>query len=292
MNRINQFALAVVVLISLSTSLWGQTYTFETVTDPADPTFTQLLGINNAGTIAGYYGSGGTAHPNKGFVLELPSTFTTENFPGSAQTQVTGIDSKGDTCGFYIDSTGVNHGFRRNGTKFGKIDHPGTIFNHSLGRNDLEQVVGFYNDTAGISHAYFSDTDGGVYADLILPKSVSAVATGINNSQWVSGFYTNTSGVTRGFLLQGGTFKIVDFPASTLTMVLGLNNKDQVVGSYIDASGVTHGFVLNLSTQTYTTIDDPNGIGSTVANGINDSGKIVGFYVNATGNTAGFVATP
>ena len=34
------------------------TYTFQTLNNNADPTFNQLLGINNAGTIAGYFGSG------------------------------------------------------------------------------------------------------------------------------------------------------------------------------------------------------------------------------------------
>ncbi|HWG24343.1 hypothetical protein, partial [Actinospica sp.] len=33
-------------------------YSFTTVDDPADPTFNQLLGINQNGIIAGYFGSG------------------------------------------------------------------------------------------------------------------------------------------------------------------------------------------------------------------------------------------
>ncbi|HLX51461.1 MAG TPA: CHRD domain-containing protein, partial [Streptosporangiaceae bacterium] len=39
-------------------------------------------------------------------------------------------------------------------------------------------------------------------------------------------------------------------------------------------------------------IDDPNGIGSTVVNGINKAGDLVGFYTDAAGNTDGFLATP
>ena len=34
-----------------------------------DPTFNQLLGINNEGTIAGYFGSGAQGHANKGYTL-------------------------------------------------------------------------------------------------------------------------------------------------------------------------------------------------------------------------------
>src|SRR5712692_10227913 len=70
---------------------------FQTVSFPGD-TFTQLLGINSSGTIAGYHG----ADPNnRGFVLTLPTTFTAENFPGSDQTQVIGINNRGNTAGFY-----------------------------------------------------------------------------------------------------------------------------------------------------------------------------------------------
>jgi hypothetical protein len=31
--------------------------------------------------------------------------FADENFPGSAQTQVIGINNNGDTVGFYVDSS-------------------------------------------------------------------------------------------------------------------------------------------------------------------------------------------
>ncbi|MGI8989819.1 MAG: hypothetical protein ACR2I2_09575 [Bryobacteraceae bacterium] len=40
-------------------------YLFTDITSPSDPTFTQLLGINNAGTIAGYFGSGTAGYPKQ-----------------------------------------------------------------------------------------------------------------------------------------------------------------------------------------------------------------------------------
>jgi hypothetical protein len=64
-----------------------------------DPTFNQELGINDAGVIGGYFGSGAAGHPNKGYTVVQPfktqSDFTNENFPGSIQTQVTGIHNRG-----------------------------------------------------------------------------------------------------------------------------------------------------------------------------------------------------
>ena len=72
----------------------AQQYVFENVAFPGD-TFTQLLGINDSDTIAGYHGQA----INQGFTLVLgaPNNFTSENFPGSVQTQVTGINNLGNT---------------------------------------------------------------------------------------------------------------------------------------------------------------------------------------------------
>jgi hypothetical protein len=41
-------------------------YQVLTLNDQRDITFNQLLGINNEGLIAGYFGSGNAGHPNKG----------------------------------------------------------------------------------------------------------------------------------------------------------------------------------------------------------------------------------
>ena len=43
--------------------------------------------------------------------------------------------------------------------------------------------------------------------------------------------------------------------------------------------------------RSFVTVDDPNGVGTTIVNGINDDGKLVGFYGTAPINT-GFVASP
>jgi hypothetical protein len=72
-------------------------YVFRDIINHHDVTFNQELGINNSGIIAGYFGSGAAGHPNKGYVVVPPyhgRNFTRENFPGSVQTQVTGINDQ------------------------------------------------------------------------------------------------------------------------------------------------------------------------------------------------------
>ena len=66
------------------------TYAFTTIDDSNDPTFNQLLGIDNAGEIAGYFGSAMPAgtHPNQGYTIRAPYTqaaHTDENATGSTQ---------------------------------------------------------------------------------------------------------------------------------------------------------------------------------------------------------------
>jgi len=257
------------------------TYTFQTVNYPTDA-FTQLLGINDYGDIAGYHGSGLAGHPNSGFTLDLPHTFTPENFPGAAQTQVIGINNFFTSNGFYIDGAGANHGFVKSGSTFTKVDFPATTsipkVNQLLGLNSMGQSAGFYNDAAGNSHGYIYARFGGVFSVFTIPGATTATATGVNEAGQVSGFYTDKAAVMHGFFLNQGTFTILNFPGATATQAFGLNNLGQVVGSYTDPAGLIHGFIWTNKVGFQGPVDDPSGPGATLINGINDGGLIVGFY--------------
>ncbi len=58
-------------------------YSFRTVDNNADLTFNQLLGINDAGVIAGYFGSGAQGHPNMGYLLVRTVTGVTTPVPAT-----------------------------------------------------------------------------------------------------------------------------------------------------------------------------------------------------------------
>ena len=159
----------------------------------------------------------------------------------------------------------------------------------------MHQASGYYSLSIGNTtpdFPYVYDEVGGIFEVITIPGAVGgAQATGINNSQAVCGFFIDNSGVNHGWLLNTGIFNRLDFPGSTGTQALGLNNAGQVVGFYTDAAGQSHGFVYSVSSGQYTSVDAPNGVGTTVVNGINDAGKLVGFYGTAPINI-GFVATP
>jgi hypothetical protein len=252
--------------------------------------------------IAGYFGSGAAGHPNKGYRLNPPysqANYVNENFPGSAQTQVTAIDDKGNTAGFWVTAGGTNHGFIEWNGVFASYNDPLTpkikgSVNQLLGINNAGTAVGFYNDAKGNSHAYKLNQGTGKFTPIHVPGA-SVVATGINNVGDIVGFATDAAGNTSSWLKIGTTTISYQFPGGSDTQALGINGKNQIVGSYLDGAGVLHGFVLTNPmgpTSHWQSIDDPGGVGSTVVNGINAAGDLVGFYTDAAGNTDGMLATP
>lgn len=278
-------------------------YIFQDIVNNGDPLFNQELGINNAGTIAGYFGAGGTVSPNKGYTVVSPfsqPSFTNENFPGSLQTQVTGINSVGNTVGFWVDSGGGNHGFTDIGNVFTNVDDPLStavpIFTQLLGVNSSDEAVGFYNDVNGNANGFSYNIGLAAFTPVVPPNASSSTAAALNNSGEIAGFLTSSvNGDTYGYLDTSNVFQMFLFPGSTFTQFFGINNQGLVVGDYQDSGGNTHGLVFNSLTDVWQSVDDPfavTGAGNgTTINGINDNGQIVGFYVNADGSTIGLLGT-
>jgi hypothetical protein len=281
----------------------ARSYTYTTLDNAHDPTFNQLLGINNTKVIAGYFGSGATGHPNKGYTVSAPygqANYVDENFPGSRQTQVTSINNRGDTAGFWVNGQNTNRGFVEwNGVFASYRDPlsptgPGSV-NQILGINDAGLAVGFYNDAIGNSHPFEVNQATGHFTQLKTPGR-SSVATGINDAGDIVGVYTNASG-TFGWLLHAGHLTAYSFPGGSDTQALGVNKNDEIVGSYVDGAGNTHGFTLADPlgpVSHWNTIDDPNALNTpgagTVVNGVNNAGDLVGFYTDPAGNVDGFLA--
>ncbi len=294
----------------------GTAYDFTTLDNAKDLTFNQLLGINNEGVIAGYFGSGAAGHPNKGYLLPAPygqGGYTGENFPGSAQTQVTGLNDNGATVGFWssMDTASQvdnNFGFYKladgsfHTVNFPTGDNAIPPVNQLLGVNDHDVAVGFYTNGAGNNRGYSYDIGTGTFTRVLVPgypagsAGPSLTAAAINDNGDIAGYYTNKAGVTVSFLdYAHGPFRTLPlFPGSTATTALGVNDHDEVVGTYTDGTGSSatmHGFTWTPGGG-YTSVDDPSGAGTTTINGVNNEGDLVGFYTDSAGNTDGFLATP
>jgi hypothetical protein len=285
----------------------GHGYQFVTLDNARDLTFNQLLGINDSGVIAGYFGSGAQGHPNQGYLLLPPyqGNYVNENFPGSVQTQVTGLNNRGVTVGFWSSMNNANmvndnHGFVDVGGHFRTADFPtgspaAPPVDQLLGVNDENVAVGFYTDANGNNHGYEYNIDRGRFSTVTEAGVTSLTAAAINDAGDVAGFYTNAAGTTDGFLkTHHGQFIDLAVPGASSTMATGVNNNDEVVGVYMVGTGSSaqlHGFTWTRGGG-FQTVDDPHGIGTTTVNGVNDHGQLVGFYVDSAGNTDGFLATP
>lgn len=290
------------------------TYRFKTLNNAHDRTFNQLLGINNEGLIAGYFGSGAHGRPNKGYRLHSPyrqGDYASENFPGSRQTQVTGLNDLGVTVGFWSTQNKVsmvnnNLGFYARGGHFHEVNFPASSsasppVDQLLGVNDSNVAVGFYTNGQGVNRGYEYNIKTSRFSRVLLhglrnlSPSVSLTATAINNSGSVAGFYTISGGTTFGFLrtASGHVTKLAVAGAS-MTQPFGVNDLGEVVGAYTVGAGssaVTHGFTWTRA-HGFSTVDDPHGIGTTLINGVNDRGDLVGFYTATGGNTDGMLAVP
>jgi hypothetical protein len=284
-------------------------YQFVTLGSHHDRTFNQLLGINNEGVIAGYFGSGAKGHPNKGYQILAPygpHQILNENFPGSVQTQVTGLNDKGVTVGFFSKQNTAsmannNFGWYAIGGHFHEVNFAtGTPSNppvdQLLGVNDHDVAVGFFMNNSGMSRGYTYNINTKKFNRVLVPGATglgpSLTATAINSRGDVAGFYNVNSKTVDGFIkLATGLFLKLAVPGADMTQAFGVNDLDVVVGAYTVGTA-SHGFIWRPGAGFVTNVDDPHGVGTTLLNGINNENDLVGFYTDGAGNVDGLVAYP
>ena len=300
---------------------------FFVLNNPGDPNFNQLLGINDARVIVGYFGDG-TVVPNNGYVLVPKNHYSVENFTNlpsgdfASQTQAIGINNQTfpDIVGFYTDNaTGFTHGFLDANGKQSAVDDPaGSLPNvttpaqNLLGINDLGDAAGFWTDNNGHEHGFvvelnFQKPNKSNFMEIppsIFQGAVATQASNITNSGKVCGFWTDRDGNNHGFFGYPGpllatfpwlfTLNVeIDGVTAASTSPFGCNNSGNVVGSFTDANGNVHGFIFDRGL--FIQFDAPGssqtaafGVMGTLINGINESGDIVGFFSDGT-KVNGFV---
>jgi len=248
-------------------------------------------------------------------------SYSTLNDPLAAEgTFPTGINNNGQIVGYYVDSSGIDHGFLYSGGTYTTLNDPsgskGTV---AAGINDQGQIVGHYADSSNGLHAFLYS--GGTYTTLngqsgitpteaigitrageIIGPTASAgidyvysagtytsfivatgVVTGINNAGQIIG-WNNDIGSIYGFIDINGNFGFgADFSEPS-----GMNDLGQEIGVNLTGPGA-FGPSSFYDGGSYTTLSDPSGT-STTATGLNDADQIVGHYTDSSGATHGFLA--
>ena len=177
--------------------------TYNTVDYPGTP-FNQLLGQNDMGQASGYYSlSANNTTPDFPYVYDElgGGVFQVITIPAAVGgAQATGINNSQQISGFYIDSSGVNHGFLLSFGLLATLDAPGSTFTQALGLNNQGQVVGVFLDGAGNSHGFVWTSKGG-YQVIDHPKGIgTTLVNGINDKGDLVGFYVDQNGNTDGLV--------------------------------------------------------------------------------------------
>lgn len=282
----------------------AMSFKFRTLDDQTDPRFNELLGINNLRHLVGFYGNGALLHPHQGYVVFPPYrqiNYKSVDFPLAVDTEATSLNNTKVVAGFYKDVYGSIFGFTDiKNILFDYQDPKATGLGTTteiFGINDSNIAVGFYTSTR-LKHQYAFQVKitTGAFKDIVPPRVVDAVATGINGRGDVCGYAKRSNGAVEGFLLRDGSYTFYSYPHATSTEFLGITILDRIVGAYVDKSGKTHGFLLTDPQRpnhtAWQSIDDPNGVGTTTVTSINIHYDLVGYYVDRFGKTHGFLATP
>jgi probable HAF family extracellular repeat protein len=153
---------------------------------------TEATGINNSGTIVGfYYDANSSRH---GFIFKNGVHFTYDK-PCAARTLLMGINNQGKIVGFYRDANGIGRGFTLFDGSTEDIVFPGAIETRPHGINKTGLIVGEYIDNTGITHGFLLENNR--YYKLDFPGSFDTALFAINDDGVITGTY---NGFSRGLI--------------------------------------------------------------------------------------------
>ena len=221
----------------------------------------------------------------------------------------------GTTYGYYIDASGVAHGFLRafyggfitfsapgagtasgQGTFAFSLNPEGTLVGYSIDSN------GAYTDTRAPSGARSRPSTLPERAPAPIRVRMAITSTRTAYSQATSG--TRTTWHTPTLRTRNGNFTIINVPGAGTGAGQGtgtaediaLNAEGVLTGAYIDSNNTLHGYV-RATDGTITSINAPGaGTGAgqgTDVDGINLGGsRFQGIYIDSSGVDHGFVRAP
>jgi probable HAF family extracellular repeat protein len=206
-------------------------------------------------------------------IVPLNYTFTTIDVPGSAFTNLYGINNSGQIVGSYTDSAGAQHGFLYTNGTFAPLPFTPT------GINNVGQIVGLSGNNLVF------DTNGSITNIAIpgsrgFPSYIDYRLAKINDLGQVAGNYYDQYFGIQGFVYTNGTFTLTPMPIPDVQESVsahGINNAGQILVTIVgQANSETYLYQNGL----YTTLIFPDNFITGIA--LNNVGQAVGSYPVAT----------
>jgi hypothetical protein len=287
---------------------------YTVVADPAAITAayegTAVEGINNSGTIVGYYTESNA--DNAGFV-DVDGSFTTISDPSAATgpltgTEVYGINDAGDLWGLYTTADGGAANFVDIGGSFTTIAIPAAAGGIVIVGISADGTVAGNYQTANGSYQSFTWSNGS-YTTLIDPAAgggsgEGTVVQSINAGGTIAGFSVTASGDAVGFVYDDGTFTNISDPSAGSadgagTFITSINAAGELAGYDVTDSeasaGLAQGFIDTAGS--FAAIDDSSY--SDIITGatppliaLNDAGDILESYTDASDDSVAVLVEP
>src|SRR5947208_10650886 len=178
--------------------LSGRTFTNYDI----EPTFTIVLGVNNAG------GFSGSVIPSSGIqsgFVSIGGNVTEFTVPNATATLAYQLNTTNQSCGYYIGSDGLTHGYWRasNGTIHAPIDPVGSTGTILFGNNDRNFIVGRYSDSAGATHGILFMPKSHRILQYDFPGATFPCLNGINSGKTICALYADpNTGIDHGIIVQ------------------------------------------------------------------------------------------
>ena len=161
---------------------------------------TNANGINDSGTVVGYYAFSGVS--SHGYERSPTGILTTIDVPNSPFTEAQAINNRGDIVGTYLNSGDEQvHGFLLRNGVFSDVMFPQDFTTEPNGINDLGNIVGYYTDSMSNVHGFL--LAGDTYSTFDVPGAFFTTPLGINDSGSIVGLYGTEVGnreVFEGFI--------------------------------------------------------------------------------------------
>jgi probable HAF family extracellular repeat protein len=122
-----------------------------------------------------------------------------EGDPAQGGTSPEAINNAGQVVGYFLDASGVPHGFLKNGDSFTTIDPPAASFTLAYSINDRGDIVGFYGDTTGTPHGFVRGSDG-QFTTFDVPGAFATFLGGTDDRRDLAGSYRDQAGNLHGFV--------------------------------------------------------------------------------------------